>query len=187
MAASPCPCHVPGDVCETLNCPTHTNIHTNTHVRTYIHIHTQTFTYMHKNTLQHTQTYTNIHKLTWALLCVCVCAPIVLRGFYNPDSKPVPLTRKSVDGIQLQGGTILGTSRGGANLRSAVLSVVVWLVCVYIAAGPTSGQQFSVVVWLCVCTCVYKCVCARIYIYIYILYHLLYLYDSGQPQVSSEM
>jgi len=39
------------------------------------------------------------------------------RGFYNPDSKPVPLTRKSVDGIQLQGGTILGTSRGGANLR----------------------------------------------------------------------
>ena len=27
------------------------------------------------------------------------------------------LTRRSVDGIQLQGGTILGTSRGGADIR----------------------------------------------------------------------
>jgi len=40
------------------------------------------------------------------------------RGFYDTKAKPVTLTRKSVDGIQLQGGqAILGTSRGGANLR----------------------------------------------------------------------
>lgn len=45
----------------------------------------------------------------------CMCAP--RRGFYDPASKPVVLTKQSVDGIQLQGGTILGTSRGGANIR----------------------------------------------------------------------
>ncbi len=39
------------------------------------------------------------------------------RGFYDPNSKPVVLTKRGVDGIQLQGGTILGTSRGGANIR----------------------------------------------------------------------
>jgi 6-phosphofructokinase 1 len=33
------------------------------------------------------------------------------------DNKPVVLTKQSVDGIQLQGGTILGTSRGGANMK----------------------------------------------------------------------
>ena len=31
------------------------------------------------------------------------------------------LTKQSVDGIQLQGGTILGTSRGGANIKCARL------------------------------------------------------------------
>ena len=29
------------------------------------------------------------------------------------------LTRKNVDGIQLTGGTILGTSRGGADIKCA--------------------------------------------------------------------
>lgn len=41
----------------------------------------------------------------------------LIRGFYDPASKPVVLTKKVVDGIQLQGGTILGTSRGGANMK----------------------------------------------------------------------
>jgi hypothetical protein len=40
------------------------------------------------------------------------------RGFYDPEHKPIVLTKRSVDGIQLQGGTILGTSRGGANIKS---------------------------------------------------------------------
>lgn len=39
------------------------------------------------------------------------------RGFYDRDDRPVVLTRRSVDGIQLQGGTILGTSRGGADIK----------------------------------------------------------------------
>jgi 6-phosphofructokinase len=41
------------------------------------------------------------------------------RGFYDKEYKPIVLTKKSVDGIQLQGGTILGTSRGGANIKCA--------------------------------------------------------------------
>jgi hypothetical protein len=32
------------------------------------------------------------------------------------------LTRKNVDGIQLTGGTILGTSRGGADIKCAALT-----------------------------------------------------------------
>ena len=41
------------------------------------------------------------------------------RGFYDKTHKPMPLTKKTVDGIQLTGGTILGTSRGGANIKCA--------------------------------------------------------------------
>jgi 6-phosphofructokinase 1 len=39
------------------------------------------------------------------------------RGFYDKEQKPIVLTKRGVDGIQLQGGTILGTSRGGANIK----------------------------------------------------------------------
>ena len=41
------------------------------------------------------------------------------QGFYDKTEKPVVLTRKNVDGIQLTGGTILGTSRGGADIKCA--------------------------------------------------------------------
>lgn len=39
------------------------------------------------------------------------------KGFYNKKNKPVVLNSKAVEGIQLQGGTILGTSRGGADIK----------------------------------------------------------------------
>lgn len=39
------------------------------------------------------------------------------RGFYDRKAKPVVLTKKAVEGIHLEGGTMLGTSRGGADLR----------------------------------------------------------------------
>lgn len=39
------------------------------------------------------------------------------KGFYNKKHKPVVLNSKAVEGIQLQGGTILGTSRGGADIK----------------------------------------------------------------------
>ncbi len=41
------------------------------------------------------------------------------RGFYDRKAKPVVLTKKSVEGIHLEGGTMLGTSRGGADMRQA--------------------------------------------------------------------
>ncbi|CAL5226255.1 g9100 [Coccomyxa viridis] len=44
------------------------------------------------------------------------------RGFYE-GHQPVVLTKKSVDDIQLQGGTILGTSRGGADMRRIAESI----------------------------------------------------------------
>ena len=43
------------------------------------------------------------------------------KGFYNRKQKPVVLNSKAVEGIQLQGGTILGTSRGGADIKSDLL------------------------------------------------------------------
>ena len=48
------------------------------------------------------------------------------RGFYDRKAKPVVLTKKSVEGIHLEGGTMLGTSRGGADLR-------------HVGLGPTSS------------------------------------------------
>ena len=39
------------------------------------------------------------------------------RGFYSRRDKPIVLTSAVVEGIQLQGGTILGTSRGGADMK----------------------------------------------------------------------
>ena len=43
------------------------------------------------------------------------------KGFYAKDKKPMtPLGRDQVDGIHLQGGTMLGTSRGGADIPTIV-------------------------------------------------------------------
>ena len=45
------------------------------------------------------------------------------RGFYDRKAKPVVLTKKAVEGIHLEGGTMLGTSRGGADLRRDVMQL----------------------------------------------------------------
>lgn len=62
--------------------------------------------------------------------CIAVCR-YGYRGFYDRHDKPVVLTRRSVDGIQLQGGTILGTSRGGADIKCGLrtLQPKLWMVC----------------------------------------------------------
>jgi 6-phosphofructokinase len=44
------------------------------------------------------------------------------KGFYEKEFRPIPLSKAYVDGIHLQGGTILGTSRGGADIRWAAPS-----------------------------------------------------------------
>ena len=47
------------------------------------------------------------------------------------------LDKKSVDGIQLQGGTILGTSRGGANIKWVLRARLVHRPGVPVAHGAT--------------------------------------------------
>lgn len=49
-----------------------------------------------------------------------------LRGFYDREAKPVSLNRQLVDGIHLRGGTLLGTSRGGADVADIVKRIDLW-------------------------------------------------------------
>eukprot|EP00892_Ulva_mutabilis_P001888 jgi/Ulvmu1/116/UM001_0120.1 len=62
------------------------------------------------------------------------------QGFYNPDCKPLVLTPAAVEGIQLQGGTILGTSRGGANIREIVKRLDMWGVSMLFVVGGNGGH-----------------------------------------------
>lgn len=50
------------------------------------------------------------------------------------------LTKHTVEGIQLQGGTILGTSRGGANIREIVKRLDMWGVDMLFVVGGNGGN-----------------------------------------------
>lgn len=64
------------------------------------------------------------------------CCRYGLRGFYSNDQKPITLTRKQVEGIHLRGGTILGTSRGGADMKEIVHRIDLWgLDMVFVIGG----------------------------------------------------
>ena len=63
-----------------------------------------------------------------------------LRGFYDRAAKPVPLTKAEVEGIQLQGGTILGTSRGGADIGAIVRRLAVDAVDMCFVVGGNGGN-----------------------------------------------
>ncbi len=39
------------------------------------------------------------------------------KGFYDPKYRPIVLTKAGVENINLEGGTILGTSRQSADIR----------------------------------------------------------------------
>lgn len=43
-----------------------------------------------------------------------------LKGFYCKKHRPITLDRRSVEAIQLEGGTMLGTSRDRADIREIV-------------------------------------------------------------------
>lgn len=59
-----------------------------------------------------------------------------LRGFYDREFKPMNLNKKIVQNIHLQGGTMLGTSRGGADLREIVRRIDLWgLTHLYVVGG----------------------------------------------------
>ncbi|KAK9836290.1 hypothetical protein WJX81_002333 [Elliptochloris bilobata] len=63
-----------------------------------------------------------------------------LRGFYSRTSKPVELKQKRVDGIHLTGGTILGTSRGGADIRRIVQRLSLWGINMLFVVGGNGGN-----------------------------------------------
>lgn len=63
-----------------------------------------------------------------------------LRGFYDRAAKPINLTRHAVDGIHLRGGTLLGTSRGGADIKEIVKRIDLWGVNMLFVVGGNGGN-----------------------------------------------
>jgi len=64
------------------------------------------------------------------------------------------LTLEEVEGLQLQGGTALGTSRGGADIDAIVKRLAVWEVDMLFVIGGDGGAR------VVLCVCVHMCVCA---------------------------
>eukprot|EP01026_Neomeris_dumetosa_P049004 TRINITY_DN42536_c1_g2_i1.p1 TRINITY_DN42536_c1_g2~~TRINITY_DN42536_c1_g2_i1.p1 ORF type:complete len:564 (+),score=76.93 TRINITY_DN42536_c1_g2_i1:46-1692(+) len=62
------------------------------------------------------------------------------QGFYDKSYKPIVLTKDIVDGIHLQGGTILGTSRGGADIHEIVKRLDMWGVDMVFVVGGNGGN-----------------------------------------------
>ncbi|BDA40893.1 ATP-dependent 6-phosphofructokinase 5, chloroplastic [Coccomyxa sp. Obi] len=62
------------------------------------------------------------------------------KGFYDKRHKPIVLTRRVVEGIQLQGGTILGTSRGGADISEIVKRIDMWGIDMVFVVGGNGGN-----------------------------------------------
>lgn len=59
-----------------------------------------------------------------------------LKGFYAKHKKPVIMSNAFVDGVHLKGGTILGTSRGGADIEKIVHRIDLWgLDMVFVIGG----------------------------------------------------
>jgi len=63
-----------------------------------------------------------------------------LRGFYSREHKPIQLTAQNVDGIHLTGGTVLGTSRGGATVKEIVSRISLWGLNMVFVVGGNGGN-----------------------------------------------
>ena len=63
-----------------------------------------------------------------------------LKGFYDKTRKSVKLTPAAVEGIQLQGGTILGTSRGGADIAKIVQAISRQAIDMVFVVGGNGGN-----------------------------------------------
>ena len=61
-------------------------------------------------------------------------------GFCSRKAPPVALTRASVEGIHLSGGTVLGTSRGGADVAGIVRKIDLWGVDMLFVVGGNGGH-----------------------------------------------
>eukprot|EP01024_Parvocaulis_polyphysoides_P026548 TRINITY_DN2418_c0_g2_i7.p1 TRINITY_DN2418_c0_g2~~TRINITY_DN2418_c0_g2_i7.p1 ORF type:complete len:471 (-),score=61.02 TRINITY_DN2418_c0_g2_i7:52-1464(-) len=62
------------------------------------------------------------------------------RGFYDKKDKPIILTKETVEGIHLKGGTILGTSRGGSDIHQIVKRLDMWGVDMVFVIGGNGGN-----------------------------------------------
>ncbi|KAI3436493.1 hypothetical protein D9Q98_005910 [Chlorella vulgaris] len=62
------------------------------------------------------------------------------RGFYDRTHKPVPLTRRMVEEIHLEGGTILGTSRGLPSVPEIVKRLDLWKIDILFVVGGRGGN-----------------------------------------------
>ncbi|KAI8112957.1 hypothetical protein M9434_004276 [Picochlorum sp. BPE23] len=61
------------------------------------------------------------------------------KGFYDKKRKPIILTRKLVDSIQLEGGTMLGTSSEPADVKQIVKRLDLWSIdFLFVIGGPGS-------------------------------------------------
>ena len=63
-----------------------------------------------------------------------------LRGFLDRHAKPIQLSRSKVDGIQLKGGTMLGTSRGNARIKDIVERLRLWGINMLFVIGGNGGN-----------------------------------------------
>jgi 6-phosphofructokinase 1 len=63
-----------------------------------------------------------------------------LRGFLDRHAKPIQLSRTKVDGIQLKGGTVLGTSRGNAKIKDIVERLRLWGINMLFVIGGNGGN-----------------------------------------------
>ena len=73
------------------------------------------------------------------------------RGFYSEDFPPITLTRSHVAGIQRRGGTILGTSRGGADMPRIVEKIEeMGINMVYVVGGNGGNAGASEISRLCI-------------------------------------
>lgn len=63
-----------------------------------------------------------------------------LRGFLDRHAKPIQLCRSKVDGIQLKGGTVLGTSRGNAKIKDIVDRLRLWGITMLFVIGGNGGN-----------------------------------------------
>jgi 6-phosphofructokinase 1 len=62
------------------------------------------------------------------------------KGFYDRKHRPVVLTKRNVEGIHLEGGTILGTSRGGADVAAIVKAIDIQGFDVLFVVGGNGGN-----------------------------------------------
>lgn len=62
------------------------------------------------------------------------------RGFSSREAPPATLTRATVEGIHRAGGTVLGTSRGGADVQHIVRKIDLWGVDMVFVVGGNGGH-----------------------------------------------